>query len=953
MQSHAQPAGKNGNVNKLRRIGLAAAGMAIAAVGLVTVIAADRVASHNAIAQSTIAQNTIAQETAPQDNAAGQDDYFYVVGLTDLKLESEPPPMKETSNLFYLLYPLFTPRVVLDQAGEAWCQNDNLDDPAWSIRQNNPINSRLAIRVKRAGDITGTLYLPNADFTGQDAYRFTLPVDGKTQQPRSFYMLKADYYAGLRRREIPGAAWYRLQEQEARAQAGLEPNQAEEPNRRFNARGLDDTFELFSGGRAISENLALDRELRTEGSTAELADVPVSDIRGVTIREFDWTKLNQGINPRLDPLASHVPHDQHALFFPTFNAVLQAVDTSDAYGTLAIYSMEPRAEDARTKDRYQRQLCLEASQLSRILGPSVIRSVAVTGSDPYLRTGSDVAVLFEAIHPTTLLTFVRAKQAAAMQVDKSVKAVSGDVDGLKYEGVISADRSVCSLMARLDDVIVVTNSLAQLKQLAAVKSGQQQPLAALPEYAFMRNRYPLGSNQETAFVMLSDATIRRWCSPRWRITNSRRTRAAAALAQLTAEMQDRLLTEDNLLEQLQPYDQLGRTLAMPGVVQSSTFNTLKFMTPIAEIGLTKVTKTEREAYERWRDGYERQWQGYFDPIAVQVSLADERLAADLTVMPMIGGSEYMWLRQFSQGMKLSATGADRHDGAIAQIAMGLSPNLRQLSTYLGIPATAVGDNITAYVDFDEEFAKQALVAIQEMGEGKTPTPIRDPPLAIRLALKTNKEVDFRFPFVGGQQPKEPKTRTYRDQKITFQLSDPSVERVETAVLPTAVIVATNKNTMNAAIDRELNRAAGKDVPTTRPEWLGESLGVQVDQRAWELLDGLVSREAIPYIRLQSWGNLPILNEWKARYPDRDPVEVHEEIWGTRLICPAGGQYVWNEKWQTMESTAAGHPGEPKSLDLSTISPLRQYQFGNFGLTFENDGVRGRAELLLRRPEEGR
>ena len=60
-----------------------------------------------------------------------------------------------------------------------------------------------------------------------------------------------------------------------------------------------------------------------------------------------------------------------------------------------------------------------------------------------------------------------------------------------------------------------------------------------------------------------------------------------------------------------------------------------------------------------------------------------------------------------------------------------------------------------------------------------------------------------------------------------------------------------------------------------------------------------------------WNNLPILNEWKRLYPDRDPVQVHREVWGVELVCPGGGKYVWNEKYRTMESTVYGHPGEPK------------------------------------------
>ena len=89
----------------------------------------------------------------------------------------------------------------------------------------------------------------------------------------------------------------------------------------------------------------------------------------------------------------------------------------------------------------------------------------------------------------------------------------------------------------------------------------------------------------------------------------------------------------------------------------------------------------------------------------------------------------------------------------------------------------------------------------------------------------------------------------------------------------------------------------------------------------------------------SWNNLPILNEWKRRFPGQDPVKLHEQFWQTKLVCPGGGTYVWNEKWQTMESTVYGHPGEPKKGPAS---------FGAFvnvverqpGLEFREPGLVG-------------
>src|SRR5205085_1557727 len=63
-----------------------------------------------------------------------------------------------------------------------------------------------------------------------------------------------------------------------------------------------------------------------------------------------------------------------------------------------------------------------------------------------------------------------------------------------------------------------------------------------------------------------------------------------------------------------------------------------------------------------------------------------------------------------------------------------------------------------------------------------------------------------------------------------------------------------------------------------------------------------------FLRRQAWANLSILNEWKHRFPERDPQALYEQVFHTRLIDPAGGAYTWNEQWQTMESSTFGHPG---------------------------------------------
>ena len=212
------------------------------------------------------------------------------------------------------------------------------------------------------------------------------------------------------------------------------------------------------------------------------------NITGITVREMDWKPLLQDRKPALDPLAAHIPFDQHALFFPSFEAMSRWIDEADQDGTPVLQMFEPRAEDANSRGRYQKQLCLELNALSRLIGPQLIASAAFTGSDPYLRTGTDIGVLYETTSPGILKTLLQARQAAAQQANPASKAVKGDIAGVAYTGVVSEDRAVSSYVAALEDVVLVSNSRAQLERLISVAKGKTPALASQDEYRYFRQK---------------------------------------------------------------------------------------------------------------------------------------------------------------------------------------------------------------------------------------------------------------------------------------------------------------------------------------------------------------------------------------------------------------------------------------------------------------------------------
>jgi hypothetical protein len=170
-----------------------------------------------------------------------------------------------------------------------------------------------------------------------------------------------------------------------------------------------------------------------------------------------------------------------------------------------------------------------------------------------------------------------------------------------------------------------------------------------------------------------------------------------------------------------------------------------------------------------------------------------------------------------------------------------------------------------------------------------------------------------------------------------------------AIVGDGLLFSPNEGVIQRAIDRQLDRDerknAGERADGLTPGWLGESLALKLEHVLPQFFLWYVEL-AEPQVAAQtnSWSNLPILNEWKRRYPDRDPVEVHRRYWKTELVCPGGGKYVWNEHWRTMESTVFGHPGEPKLPEKFDAS-LFPFAKASFGITFELDGLRSRLELL--------
>lgn len=852
------------------------------------------------------------------------------------------------------------PYVVIDGGGEGYLK---LKDPTRIKSTNGKESAKLAVRVSEPREISGRVLMRDVSLKTMRAVSFSVPAQsGSTDKAaeKEFLEAKAAHYQRLIERNIPGTAWFRHQRDIIYGKTDFKPPDGDRL-RRGRARGdfEQETFDLFTGGRAISENLQLDRNMLVQTPGDET--VAIDSLQGITIAEMDWKALNRDAAPKTDPLAAAIPADQHALFFSSFQAMVDMGDEADANGTPVLQLFEPRAEDARTGQRYHTQLCLEVSQLSRLMGPAFVSSVAMTGSDPYLRTGSDVAVLFEARNVASLTSFIATKHAAALKNEPQAKEVKGEVAGTSYSGVVSPNRAISSYLATSGDVVIVTNSLYQLGRILAAVKGTTPSMQSLPEYTFFRTRYTRGDKDETGLLIMTDAAIRRWCSARWRIGNARRTYAAALMSELQARSFDALAkgsVKEGPLEN--EFKALGEVQLTSAGVQSSIYNSLDFMTPIAELNLDKVTRSEADAYTAWRNDYQQNWRKYFDPIAVRTGVTKERLSADVTVMPLIAGTEYADFTSFIQGAKIEPQAADRHAEEILNFNLAFNPAARLLDYVWSEEEETklkhwAGQTLSIFLD-DSPFWKELAGAKAEEFWNKEGARA---PFAAAVSVRDEKVMKkflakIREKSLGFDNKAKWEDLDYNGQSYT-RITPPPREgqawrepTVFIAPLPDWLILSIDETTFKHALDRYAARKAkpGDKQPTAdAAPVLGDQLALHVKKKALEALEHLSRDEHQGALQRLSWGNLPILNEWKRLYPNSDPVALHEKYWGVKLICPGGGKYVWNEKFQTMESTVFGHPAEQKMPAGDALpTPLARLLSGNFGLTFENQGLRARVVI---------
>jgi len=479
----------------------------------------------------------------------------------------------------------------------------------------------------------------------------------------------------------PRNAFYQYVRLQASKRANIDVAAPELPMGRWR-RIIDrdvDMFSITSGALAIQESLQLEEMTEPVPPVTDLKPtVDLSTLSGPTIRSHPFEKMLEGRLPRFSQAAKLVPRDFYYAHFWTLEDLLELLDLAQTWGGhfLRTYAVSGRSD--RLADKFRQQLLLKLDPVSRPLLGNAIRDVTITGSDPFFLTGCDLTVLFRMTGRPVLEAYRTARVAEARRTHPDLKLETFQYQKISVSSASLPSGEIHSCFALLDDWAIFSNSRTALLRVLDVAKGKAPSLADAPDFRYMRTIFPApgeparaaAQRGETGFLYLSDPHIRYLVGPELKIKGQRRSRCinhlriiehAALLFRIENQRKSKSLKE--LIERnyvdprlLQCPDGGEYSLEPKSFMAACTVhNRLRYVTPIVEIPLEKVTGREAQEYRNYVSRYNSYWRTYFDPIGIRIN-TNQTISFETCILPLIENSFYNNLRASCGGEAVNLAG---------------------------------------------------------------------------------------------------------------------------------------------------------------------------------------------------------------------------------------------------------------------------------------------------------
>lgn len=417
--------------------------------------------------------------------------------------------------------------------------------------------------------------------------------------------------------------------------------------------------------------------------------VPLAELQKPALADHPFAEMQKALPAGAkaeEPLAAATPAEFWYLRFSDIREMLRVLDEADAWITPVAHALEERPLVRDLADRYQRELGLGRSGLAKTLGHTAVSRLAVMGSDPYLREGSDVTMVFEVASQTVF----DAELAKHLETWRS-RVPDVAQSELVHEGhTITVHRDPQGLVrrhqAQIGALAVVSNSEHAIKRVLDAIDGKRPRLSEQADLQYMLARDP---GEHDAFAFIGDRFVAEVVGPAQKVQQARRMQALAELsvpghaALLYGWLNNRApadtaaLTASGVLTTAELVHTGGDAIEFtPGSPARSSWGRVDGLTPLIDLPPVElVTDAERIAYDGFSRGYQDYWRQFIDPIAIRLDVDGDVAKVDVRVLPLIAGTNYKEYEEIVGTQRIEVPAID--DGLQAVWAVGQDTELRR------------------------------------------------------------------------------------------------------------------------------------------------------------------------------------------------------------------------------------------------------------------------------------
>ncbi len=390
---------------------------------------------------------------------------------------------------------------------------------------------------------------------------------------------------------------------------------------------LVDTIKLIAGVEEISDRVFRQAVAGGVGNRSE-ATLPLPPPPKWVANPSDMLLDEASLAAiEVEPMATRVPPECFYIRYGSFANYMWFRDLTNEYGGDISRMATLRGVKDDSAARIEQQLNLTTTELSRMLGPSVIEDQAIVGRDLYFTDGASLGVMFKSSQPFLLRTSLRNDRATLASKDDSVTLSDEKIGDRTISFLRTADNRVRSFLVEDGEYFFVTNSRTLAQRFLEVSAGSPS-LASTTSFRLARQLMPL-SRGDTVFAFFSPEMMQGLVDPKYLIELRRRMYAKAEiamvhLAQLASATEGASLQASDALVGAgflpkhfgERSDGSGTIIVGSNVLDSSRGRRGVFL-PIADASVESVTNEESAWYQQIAAQYDTRF-NQVDPIMLGV-----------------------------------------------------------------------------------------------------------------------------------------------------------------------------------------------------------------------------------------------------------------------------------------------------------------------------------------------